>query len=161
MPSQSSSGQATGLAFRPEEWDLLTRLPARVMIAATSAEADSARRTVAEGLAGLDAIAAGQSSASLLVRAVVHAIYAEPAEDTPAAQEFVDRVGGLAEVLRDCRTASGMLVDRAAAPDSRAYRQWLLTIARTVCGTGGLLGRHRLSEAETRFLADLEAALRP
>ena len=66
MPSQPAAGQRTGsappIAFAPDEWDLLTRLPARVMIAATSAEPDSDRRTVAEGLAGIDAIAAGKFS---------------------------------------------------------------------------------------------------
>ena len=47
------------LAFEPHEWELLVRLPARIMIAATSAEKDSDRRTVDEGLAGINAIAAG------------------------------------------------------------------------------------------------------
>lgn len=171
MPSQPTSGQATGLVFRSGEWELLTRLPARVMIAATSAEADSARRTVAEGLAGLDAIAAGRSSPSQLVRAVVATIYAEStgpgvAEDLPVAEEFTDRAAGLAGVVADCRAASTLLADRAPAPDAEAYRQWLLEIAHTVCRTartGGVLGLggNRVSDAERRFLADLTRALGP
>jgi len=165
MPSQPTSGQATGLAFRPDEWALLTRLPARVMIAAASAEADSARRTVAEGLAGLDAIAAGRASPSHLVRAVVAAIYAETdGNDTPAAEEFTDRVAGLAGVLADCRAVSALLADRTTSADAEAYRGWLVEIAHTVCGSarsGGVLGvgGAKVSAAEKRFLADLAAAL--
>jgi hypothetical protein len=166
MPSQPSSGQATGLAFRPAEWELLTRLPARVMIAATSAEADSARRTVSEGLAGLDAIAAGHLSSSQLVRAVVASIYAENDDDAPAAEELNDRAASLADVLASCRTASTLLADRAAAVDAEAYRGWLVQIATAVCGaarSGGVLGvgGTQISPAERRFLTDLEAVLRP
>jgi len=165
MPSQPSSGQATGLAFRPDEWELLTRLPARVMIAATSAEADSARRTVAEGLAGLDAIAAGHTSSSPLVRAVVTAIYTESDDDAPAAEEFTDRAAGLADVLASCGSASALLADRAAAVDAEAYRGWLVQIANAVCGaarSGGVLGVGgvQISQAERRFLDDLRTVLR-
>jgi hypothetical protein len=165
MPSQPSHGQATSLAFAPDEWELLTHLPARVMIAATSAEPDSARRTVAEGIAGLDAIASGRSSDSDLVRAVVSAIYAEADDDPPTAQEFTDRAAGLAGVLAACRSASVVLAARADPADAAAYCQWLETIAVRVCGastSGGMLsvGGERISAAERSFLASLGTALR-
>jgi hypothetical protein len=166
MPSQPSYGQATSLAFAPDERALLIHLPARVMIAATSAEADTPRRTVAEGIAGLDAIAAGRSSDSDLVRSIVTAIYAEADEEPPTAEEFTDRPAGLAEVLSACRTASALLSKRADPADAAAYRQWLETIAARVCAasrSGGVLGLggERVSAAEKKFLADLGAALRP
>ena len=65
MSNQSALRQRTELPFRRAEWELLVRLPGRVVVAATSAHVDPARRTtVAEGLAGIDAIAAGRASAS-------------------------------------------------------------------------------------------------
>jgi hypothetical protein len=174
MPSQPASGHpASGrkptdlasLSFLPDEWQLLTRLPARVVIAATSVEADSARRTVAEGLAGLDAIAAGRAFDSDLVRAVVAAIYAEnDGEYQPTAQEFTDRTGGIAEVLASCRSVTVVLSARADPADSAAYRQWLQSIAARVCEaarSGGLLGfgGDLLSDTEREFLDELGGAL--
>lgn len=173
MPSQSASGDPTSTgpggqvatpAYPPAEWELLTGLPARVIVAATSAEPDSPRRTVAEGLAGLEAIAAGRAFDSDLVRAVVAAIYAESDEDRPAAEEFTDREAGLAEVLAACREAAGVLTARADPADSAAYRQWVQTVAARVCGasrTGGLLGLggDEVTPAEREFLDDLAVAL--
>jgi hypothetical protein len=173
MPSQSASGdptstgtagQVAAMAFSPGEWELLTHLPARVIVAATSAEPDGPRRTVAEGLAGLDAIAAGRAFDSDLVRAVVSAIYAEADEDRPAAEEFTDRAAGLAEVLEGCRRATAVLAARADPADSAAYRQWVQSVAARVCGasrSGGMLGLggEQVSAAERRFLDDLAVAL--
>jgi hypothetical protein len=175
MPSQSASGdptssgggtagQVAAMAFPPGEWELLTHLPARVIVAATSAEPDGPRRTVAEGLAGLDAIAAGRAFDSDLVRAVVSAIYAEADDDRPAAEEFTDRAAGLAEVLAACRRATDVLAARADPADSAAYRQWLQSVAARVCGaarSGGVLGLggEHVSAAERRFLDDLAIAL--
>lgn len=173
MPSQSASGdptstgttgQVAAMAFPPGEWELITHLPARVIVAATSAEPDGPRRTVAEGLAGLDAIAAGRAFDSDLVRAVVSAIYAEADEDRPAAEEFTDRAAGLAEVLEACRRATAVLAARADPADSAAYRQWVQSVAARVCGasrSGGMLGLggEQVSAAERRFLDDLAVAL--
>jgi hypothetical protein len=152
------------MAYPPAEWELLIRLPAQVMIAATSAEADSPRRTVAEGLAGIESIAAGRASDSDLVRAVVAAIYAQSEDDQPAAEEFTDPAAGLAEVLAACEATTRVLAARADPADSAAYRQWLQSIAARVCGasrSGGVLGigGERFSAAERRFLAELGAAL--
>ena len=170
MPSQPASGYPTSvvhlvkLAFPHGEWSLLTGLPRQVVIAATSAEPDSPRRTVAEGLAGLDAIAAGRASDSDLVRAVVAAIYAETDPGAAAAEEFRDRGAGLAQVLAECRRATDVLAMRADPADSAAYRQWVQSIAARVCGasrSGGLfgLGGEHVSPAERRFLDDLAIAL--
>src|SRR5439155_14251425 len=94
MSNQSATRQRTEVPFRRAEWDLLVKLPGRVVVAATSAQADPARRTVAEGLAGIDAIAAGRASASRLVREIVAAIYDEPDDDRPVAEEFRNRGAG-------------------------------------------------------------------
>src|SRR5438045_6145883 len=109
MSNRSAIRPRTEAPFRREEWELLVRLPGRVVVAATSAEPDTARRTVAEGLAGIDAIAAGRASASRLVRDVVAAIYAETGDEAPVAEEFHDRSGGMSDVLADCRAAAAVL----------------------------------------------------
>jgi hypothetical protein len=163
MPQQHSDRQRTGLPFTSEEWDLLVRLPGRVVVAATSAEADTSRRTVSEGLAGIEAIAAGRGSGSRLVRDVVGAIYHESDDDAPAAEEFRDRAGGIADVLDSCRVAARVLAERAGREDTDAYRHWLESIAARVCQasrTGGLFGMGGLviTPAEREFLAGLGAA---
>jgi hypothetical protein len=162
MSNQPATGQRTELPFRRAEWDLLVKLPGRLVVAATSAQADPARRTVAEGLAGIDAIAAGRASASRLVRDVVAAIYDEP-DDRPAAEEFRDPAAGTAEVLADCRVAVRLLIERAGRMEADAYRHWLVAIATRVCHaarTGGVLGvaGAAISPAERTFLAGLAAA---
>jgi hypothetical protein len=164
MPNQSATRQRTEMPFRRAEWDLLVKLPGRVVVAATSAQADPARRTVAEGLAGIDAIAAGRASVSRLVRDIVAAIYDEPDDDRPMAEEFTDRGAGIAEVLDGCRAAGQLLAERVGRMDADAYRHWLVAIATRVCHaarTGSLLGfgGEPASPAERRFLTDLQAAL--
>src|SRR5439155_10357647 len=142
MSNQSATRQRTEVPFRRAEWDLLVRLPGRVVVAATSAQADTPRRTVAEGLAGIDAIAAGRASASRLVRDVVAAIYAETEEDQPVAEEFRDREAGIGDVLLSCRTAGRLIAERAGREDCDAYRHWLEAIAARVCRaarSGGVL----------------------
>jgi hypothetical protein len=159
MSNQVMSAQRTwSLGHR--EWELLVTLPGRVVIAATSAQPDPARRTVAEGLAGLDAIAAGRSSASPLVRDVVSAVYHEPDDRQGGPPDGT----GAAEVMAACREAGRLLADRVDRTNAEAYRRWLLAIATRVCHaarTGGLrgVGGAALGPAERRFLADLTAAL--
>ncbi len=163
MSNRSATRPRTESPYRRDEWELLIRLPGRIVVAATSAEADTPRRTVAEGLAGIDAIAAGRASASRLVRDVVAAIYAESADDPPVAEEFHDRASGIADVLVACRAVARILAERAVREDRDAYRHWLEAIEARVCRasrTGGLLGLggQLVSPAEQRFLADLGAA---
>jgi hypothetical protein len=164
MSHQSAIRQRTRLPFSQEEWALLVRLPGRVVVAATSAHPDPARRSVAEGLAGIDAIAAGRASASRLVREVVAAIYAEYGDDDqPVADELTYRLLGSAGVLDDCRRAGRLLAERAGREDADGYRHWLESIAARVCQaarTGGLfrVGGEPVSRAERQFLSDLGAA---
>jgi hypothetical protein len=159
-----SNRTRAGLPFRQEEWDLLVGLPGRVVVAATSAQSDTPRRTVSEGLAGIDAIAAGRVSSSRLVRDIVATIDERADNDPPAAEEFSDPAAGIADVLDACRAATGVLSGCADPGDSEAYRQWIASIAVQVCGesrSGGVLGAGgaRVSPAERRFLDDLTAAL--
>ncbi len=149
-------------AFARDEWELLVRLPGRVVVAATSAEADSPRRTVSEGLAGIEAIAAGRDSASGLVRDVVAEIYQET-DTPPAAEEYRDPAAGIADVLASCRVAADVLAQRASREDADAYRHWIEAIATRVCHAAGgtdLLGfgGPPVSAAEWHFLAELAAA---
>jgi hypothetical protein len=171
MPSQQASGNLLSarrsvlLAFEPHEWELLTRLPGRVMMAATSTEPDSDRRTVDEGLAGINAIAAGASSESDLVKAAVAAIYAEADPDPPTAEQFHDGVSGMTEVFVSCRAAALVLDARATPADALAYRQWVESIADRVCGaarSGAALGLEGAAQspAEQEFLHQLSEALR-
>ena len=159
MSNQVISAQRTW-PLRDSEWDLLVTLPGRVVIAATSAQLDPTRRTVVEGLTGLDAIAAGRSSASPLVRDVVSAVYHEK-DDRPAVAQVE---AGTPEVLDACREAGRLLSARVDRANADAYRRWLLAIATRVCHaarTGGLLaiGGAALDPAARRFLAELSAAL--
>jgi hypothetical protein len=166
QPKPSRSPVVSALQFAPAEWDLLARLPRRVLIAATSVEHESTRHTVAEGLAGIEAIAAGRASSSRLVRDVVAAIYAEPDDDAPVAEELADPRAGVAGMLAECRTAARLLADRTPAIDAAAYRGWLSDIAAIVCAaarTGGMSGSGStaVSTAEQMFLDELAAALAP
>lgn len=164
MPNPPSHAKETNLPFSPDQWVLLTHLPARVMIAAATT-ATPRGRTVPDGIVGLDAIAAGHASSSDLVRAVVAAIYAEPDRDPPAVDQLAAPPPGRAEVLAECRAASTVLRARARPVDSAAYRNWLETIAARVCGAsrGGkvsCVSGARARAAEHHFLAALGAALR-
>ena len=163
MTSQAQHRDVTD--FTEHEWKLLVELPERVVIAATSAEADGMRRTIDEGLAGDRGIESGRHSDSTLVRRVAAELWTD--DDTgapqPVAVEFNDRDRGVAEVLADCRRAAELLAAKAAPADAVAYREWLAVIAQRVCGaarTGGFLGIGGvpISAAEHRFLADLSAA---
>lgn len=156
---------AAGQGLDPAQWRLLVRLPADVMMAAISVQDGGAGRTVPEGLAGLDAIAAGRGSDSDLVRAVVSAIFAQH-EEPPGGPERPELAPAerQAQVLRDCRTAVELLRSEVDPADAAAYRHWVRQIAVRVLGaarSGGLLGlgNERLSAAEQAFLDQLGAVL--
>jgi hypothetical protein len=163
MSNQPSEPPAA-MSFARDEWELLTTLPRRVLVAAASAEADSGRRTVAEGLAGIEAIAAGRSSSSRLVREVVAAIFAEEDSAAQPVLELHDPEAEIDQTLTACRHAGVLLSIRGADVDADAYRQWISEIASAVCGAsriGGVLGigAQRVSLAERRFLDELDESL--
>jgi hypothetical protein len=193
MPRASSTprrpAQLAASGFAAEQWRLLSKLPAEVMIATVSLWEHGPRRTVAEGLAGLDAIAAGRWSDSDLVRAVVAAIYAEPEEDplvdrapalsgaganrgaagipagSGAGQEATDLapsedpLARRAWVLADCRRVVAVLRASADPADSAAYRHWVEQVSVRVC-RAAQSGGAPVTGAADRFLAELGAALR-
>lgn len=181
MPRASSAPRhpvrlASG-GFAAEQWRLLTGLPAEVMIATIALQDDGPRRTVAEGLAGLDAIAAGRGSDSDLVRDVVAAIYAEPEEDRPGSA--AERPGAAdprhppagaepevrrAAVLAACRRVAQILRDSADPADAAAYRHWVQQVAVRVfdaARSGGVLGLtgEAVGPVERVFLDDLAGSL--
>ncbi|MGC4877986.1 hypothetical protein ACLQ26_17225 [Micromonospora sp. DT43] len=145
----------TTAVYSAAEWDLLTSLPARVLVAAAAPGAGRPERGVLAGLAGLDAVAAGRGFDSDLVRAVVAAIYARH-DGAPAPAE---RLTDLVDLLVACRAAVRVLAQRADPADSAAYRQWVQSVAARVCravpGPGGRLA----SPADRRFLDRLGDAL--
>ena len=163
MPSRSGPRGGVAVAeFSAREWDLLVRLPGRVIVTATSGETDNPRRTVAEGLAGLEAVAAGRSFDSDLVRGVVAAIYAERIEDPATAETSRP---GPPDLLDACREATRILGRRADPADSAAYRQWIQSIAARVCAASRSadalgMGGEQQTAAERDFLAGLGRALR-
>jgi hypothetical protein len=163
-------GDLVSPGFPPEEWALLTHLPAQVVIAAIAVEPGSSGRPVVAGLAGIEAIAGGRAFDSDLVRAVVAAIFAEPDDAEggppsagPVARRFADGSRDLAEVLANCRSATAVLA-KADPADSAAYRQWLQSIAARVCeaacsGSVQAAGGERYGAAGRRLLRDLGTAL--
>ncbi|MEV2236859.1 hypothetical protein [Micromonospora sp. NPDC049891] len=121
----------TATAYSATEWDLLTSLPGRVIVAAAQPGPGRPHRSVAAGLAGLDAVAAGRAFDSDLVRAVVAAIYARHDGASPPAAQLTD----LVDVLAACRAVVRVLDRHADPADSAAYRQWVQSVAARVCRT--------------------------
>jgi hypothetical protein len=182
QPSHAYRTSQAALLFSRDEWESMVTLPRRVLLAAGAAEPDHANRTVAEGLAGIEAIAAGLASSSQLVREVVASIYAESWHR--ATDEHGDGELGILQTLAACRYASEVLAQRCEPADAQAYRNWLYQIAAAVTGaardpqpvvapsaTPGLEpGAHegatvpsgpRQAVVEDRFLYALGGVLRP
>jgi hypothetical protein len=148
------------------EWDLLVRLPGRMVAAATSDENTGARHSVLEALAGLNAIAAGRGSPNALVRQVVGTIYAELDFDSPSSRDVgaADEMTSFAPILAACRQAAAILVEHASEADRLAYEKWLESIAIGVCDalpmTGDLGAAMRRVATERYLLAELADAFR-
>ncbi|WP_433389661.1 hypothetical protein [Micromonospora sp. KLBMP9576] len=119
----------TTAVYSAAEWDLLTGLPGRVIVAAAAPAPGRPAPGVAAGLAGLDAVAAGRAFDSDLVRAVVATIYARHDE----AADPGDRRTDVMDLLAACRAATRVLHRRADPADSAAYRQWVQSVAARVC----------------------------
>ncbi len=141
----------TTAVYSSAEWDLLTDLPGRVLVAAASPGPGRPPCGVAAGLAGLDAVAAGRGFDSDLVRAVVSAIYARHDGATARSERLTEVV----DLLAACRAAVRVLRRRADPADSAAYRQWVESVAARVCQAGDV----GPSPADRRFLDRLGGAL--
>jgi hypothetical protein len=154
--------------YSDEEWGLLVGLPQSVVIAASQAESDGSRRTLAEWTAGMTAIGDGRELASELVRRVATEVVArqgdiEEGEDPPII-EFSDREAGIADVVSRAGTVHALLSAKAEEADAQAYRFWVVTIAEKVVGatkSGAILGigGDLVTEPERRFRDDLAAVL--
>jgi hypothetical protein len=148
------------------EWDLLVRLPGRMVAAATSDETAGARQSVIEALAGLNAIAAGRGSPNALVRQVVGTIYAELDLDSPSTRDVgnADDTASFAPILAACRQAAAILADHGSDADRLAYEKWLESIAIGVCDASpmtGDVGATMMRVATERYLlAELADAFR-
>ncbi|SCL24552.1 hypothetical protein GA0070624_2943 [Micromonospora rhizosphaerae] len=150
----------TGFGFSDEEWGLLVGLPQSVLAAASAAESDGTRRTMAENAAGLETIAAGRESASPLVAAVAGEVVSrvgdpEAGEELPVI-EAADPQAMIDDVLGRARQAATLLAAKLDEGAAGAYKHWLVEIAEQVvsaASTGGLLGLGGdvVSDSERRF----------
>ncbi|MEU6076548.1 hypothetical protein [Micromonospora sp. NPDC047074] len=158
----------TGFGFSDEEWGLLVGLPQSVLTAASAAESDGTKRTMAENAAGLETIAAGRESASPLVAAVAGEIVSrvgdpEAGEELPAIAP-ADPRAYLEDVLGRAVEAAALLAARTDEGEAGAYKHWLVEIAEQVVGaasTGGILGLGGdvVSDSERRFRDRLSQVL--
>ncbi|MEV1328782.1 hypothetical protein AB0J20_04295 [Micromonospora costi] len=158
----------TGFGFSDGEWGLLVGLPQSVLTAASAAESDGARRTMAENAAGLETIAAGRESASPLVAAVAGEIVSrvgdpEAGEELPAISP-TDPKALIDDVLARAAEAATLLAGRVDEGEAGAYRHWLVEIADQVVGaasSGGVLGLGGdvVSDSERRFRDRLSQVL--
>lgn len=161
--------------FSDEEWSLLVGLPQSVLSAASVVERNSMRRTMAEGEAGLDAIADGRQSGNALVEAVaselVFRVGGDPelGEEPPVVVVPHDSDTYVSETLSRARQATDLIAAKVGSSvlnegDAGAYRHWLVTIAEQVveaAPSGGLLGigGEQVSPAEGQFVHQLVTAL--
>ncbi|MFG1917257.1 hypothetical protein [Micromonospora sp. NPDC048898] len=150
----------TGFGFSDGEWGLLVGLPQSVLTAASAAESDGTRRTMAETAAGLETISAGRESASPLVAAVAGEIVTrvgdpDTGEELPAIAP-ADPAAYIDDVLLRAGEAAALLAARVDEGEAGAYKHWLVKIAEQVVGaasSGGLLGigGEAVSDSERRF----------
>ncbi|MGC4854109.1 hypothetical protein ACLQ24_12100 [Micromonospora sp. DT4] len=150
----------TGFGFSDGEWGLLVGLPQSVLTAASAAESDGTRRTMAENAAGLETIGAGRESASPLVAAVASEVVTQVG-DPEAGEELpviapADPQAYIDDVLVRAGEASALLAARVDEGEAGAYKHWLVMIADQVVGaasSGGLLGigGESVSDSERRF----------
>jgi hypothetical protein len=156
------------LGFTDSEWGLLVGLPQSVLTAASAATHDGARKTRAEGAAGLTEISDARTSPSPLVAAVATAVVGqagdpELGEEAPVIEPD-DPIGYAQDVLDRAAQAAKLLAGKAAASDAETYKHWLVEIAETVVGaasTGGVLGigGESVTASEREFRDDLARAL--
>jgi hypothetical protein len=159
---------STELGFTDSEWGLLVGLPQSVLTAASAAEHDGTRRTLAENAAGLDAIAEGRESASPLVIAVAGELVArvgdpESGEELPSISPS-DPAAYAKDVLSRAAEAAGLLAAKSSEGEAGAYKHWLVTIAEqvvTAAPSGGVLGigGDVVSDSERKFRDQLAAVL--
>jgi hypothetical protein len=156
------------MGFSDEEWGLLVGLPQAVLTAASAAEADGARRTMAEGAAGHGAISLGRESASPLVSAVATELVSrvgdpEAGEELPVIT-LPEPAVAITDALERAGAAAALLAVRVDEGEAGAYRHWLVSIAEevvTAAPSGGVLGLggEQVTESERSFRDRLAAAL--
>jgi hypothetical protein len=155
--SRSPAGRSYANSLPPREWELLIRLPARMLAAALTVR--DAAPPVAEGLAGVAAIAAGRASRTALVREVVAAVFARD-------EQSVSVPGGClsppppAAVCAECVAAGRVLAQRVPTDEAAAYRRWVLHVAEVACGGGWhVFFDDPIGTAQLRLLDNYERAL--
>lgn len=158
----------TGFGFSDEEWGLLVGLPQAVITAASAAESDGTKRTMAESSAGLTAISAGRESASPLVAAVAGEVVSrvgdpETGAELPVITPTEPQVA-IDDVLARAGQATTLLAAKVGEGQAGAYKHWLVEIAEqvvTAASSGGILGLGGdvVSDSERRFRDRLSEVL--
>jgi hypothetical protein len=168
---QSEQPVYASFGFTDEEWGLLTGLPQSVLTAASAAQSDSARRTMAEHTAGLEAISRGRESGDPLVAAIAREVISRVGDPDAGAVASVirpsDPAGYAAQVLDRVRAARALLTERVSTThegSAEAYKYWLVSITEKVVSaatSGGVLGvgGDLITSSERRFREDLTSAL--
>lgn len=158
----------TGFGFSDEEWGLLVGLPQAVLTAASAAESDGTKRTMAESAAGLETISAGRESASPLVAAVAGELVTRVGDPEAGAELPVitptEPQAMIDDVLARAGRASALLAAKVDEGQAGAYRHWLVEIAEqvvTAASSGGILGLGGdvVSDSERRFRDRLSQVL--
>jgi hypothetical protein len=154
--------------YSDAEWGLLVGLPQAVATAASAAESDGSRRTRTEGVAGLEAIAAGRESGSQLVEDVALELVSRVGDpeqgDEPPVISPADPQAVVASVIDRARAAAVLLAEKADEGEAAAYKHWLVSIAEqvvTAAPSGGILGigGEQVSESERQFRDSLAEIL--
>jgi hypothetical protein len=158
----------SAFGFTDAEWGLLVGLPQSVLTAASAAQSDGTRRTLAENAAGLEAIATGRESPSPLVTAVAGELVSrvgdpDAGEELPAIEPS-DPAAYIDDVLDRARKAAALLASTTDEGEAGAYKHWLVTIAEqvvTAAPTGGMLGigGDMVTDSERRFRDRLATVL--
>jgi hypothetical protein len=158
----------TEFEFSDAEWGLLVGLPQSVLTAASAAEHDGTRRTLAENAAGLEAISTGRESPSSLVNAVAGELVARVGDPETGAElpaiEPSDPSAYADDVLVRAGEAARLLAAKADEGEAGAYKHWLVTIAEqvvTASPSGGILGvgGDLVTEPERQFRDRLASVL--
>jgi hypothetical protein len=148
--SHSRPGRSYARSLAKGDWELLVRLPARLLAGVLSIRAGPP--PVDGVLAGLAAIAAARTTGGVLVREVVAAIFANDDLAGEGATGTDPVSGGVA----DCAAAGRVLAQRIRAVDAADYRYWLLHVAAVACEA---FHDDPLGPARARLLDEYERAL--
>lgn len=165
-------------AFNDDEWFLLSMMPGMIGAAMSNAAPSGIIGTVKEMSAAMRASVQGKQEfpdSELIVSLMNKAENWDEAKEkiTDYRARTQERIKSAnvssreelqALALEDCKAASQLVDERCSEADAKAYKQWTVSIARSVAEAakeGSVLGfgGERVSEAERALLSQIEATL--